>query len=104
MHSLLERISGWVLFPVLLPLSAFAGQEDEAEAIEEIVVTARAELLGFREAHANNTVGADVLQADNPTVDVLSRINRLPGVNVTMSPKATPWAVTIGPRASTYAA
>ena len=81
--SALETLVGWVLLPVLLPLGAFAEQEDEANAIEEIVVTARAELLGFREAHANNTVSADALQADNPTVDVLSRINRLPGVNVT---------------------
>ena len=84
MPPLLKRKSSWVLAPLLLPLTALAAQEEqEAAAIEEIVVTARAELLGFREAHANNTVGRDALQAENPAVDVLSRINRLPGVNVT---------------------
>ena len=56
---------------------------EEDAAIEEVVVTARAELLGFREAYANNTVDAEALQADNSMVDALSRINRLPGVNVT---------------------
>ena len=66
-----------------LPLAALAAEEDEGAAIEEIVVTARAELLGFRQAHANNAIDGDALQAANPMLDTLSRLNRLPGVNVT---------------------
>ena len=69
------------VFLALSAASAFGGEEQPV--IEEVVVTARAELLGFREAHANNTVSDDALQAANPMLDVLSRINRLPGVNVT---------------------
>ena len=57
--------------------------EGATEAIEEIVVRARAELLGFRKAHANNTVAGDALQGDNPLLHVLGRLNRLPGVHVT---------------------
>ena len=51
--------------------------------IEEVVVGARAELLGFRKAHANNTVAGDALQSENPMLHVLGRLNRLPGVHVT---------------------
>ena len=59
-------------------------EQPESEAtIEEVIVTARAVLLGFRAAHANNTVAGDALQGENPLLDALSRINRLPGVNVT---------------------
>ena len=57
--------------------------EGATEAIEEIVVRARAELLGFRKAHANNTVAGDALQGENPLLHVLGRLNRLPGVHVT---------------------
>ena len=67
----------------LATLTALAAPDDAEPVLEEVVVTARAELLGFRAAHANNTVAGNVLHEDNPAVDVLSRINRLPGVNVT---------------------
>ena len=70
----------------LLPFSALvalAVEDDENGAIEESVVAARGELLGFRKAHANNAVGGTALQADNPLRDVLSRLVRLPGVHVT---------------------
>lgn len=54
-----------------------------APRIEERVVGGRGALLGLRTAYANNTVGADALQAANPMLDVQSRINRLPGARVT---------------------
>ena len=57
--------------------------EDTTEGIKEIVVGTRAELLGFRKAHANNAVAGDALQSDNPMLHVLGRLNRLPGVHVT---------------------
>lgn len=51
--------------------------------LEEITVTARAQLLGFGESHANNTIDLETIQSQSPTSDVLNFINRLPGVNVT---------------------
>ena len=69
--------------PVLLPLAALAADDGEADALDEVVVTARVQLLGLGDMYANNAVGRDALQAENPMLDVLSRINRLPGVHVT---------------------
>lgn len=74
------------LVAVLLSLPALGDATDETgvpATIEETVVATRAELLGFREAHANNLVDAATLQAANPATDVLGRLNRLPGVIVT---------------------
>ena len=67
----------------LLALPALGEAADASETIQETVVAARAELLGFRETHANNLVDAATLQAENPATDVLGRLNRLPGVIVT---------------------
>ena len=65
------------------PAPALAQEGDEAERIEEVVVRARAELLGLGEAYANNAVAGDALQSESPMLDALSRLNRLPGANVT---------------------
>ncbi|MCV6614387.1 MAG: TonB-dependent receptor [Cellvibrionaceae bacterium] len=53
------------------------------DEIEEVVVTAEAKLIGFGESHANNTVDLTAIQSENPGLDVMNLINRLPGVNVT---------------------
>ena len=75
----------------LLAPSGVAAEDEAEEAagvegtgtIEDTLVEARARLLGLGEAHANSTVAGDALQAENPMLDVLSRLNRLPGVHVT---------------------
>ena len=73
-----RRRIAWALLPAALSVCHGA-----AAAIEERVVEARAELLGMGEPHANNTVAGDALRAENPMLDVLSRLNRLPAVTVT---------------------
>ncbi len=77
----------WLAAALALLAPAGVAAEDMGSGapgtIEEKVVKARGELLGFREARANSTVAGDALQAENPMLDVLSRLNRLPGVRVT---------------------
>ena len=66
-----------------LPALSAVGVDDAGvPALEERVIATRT-ALGFGASHANNSVGAAALGAGNPMVDVLSRLNRLPGVIVT---------------------
>ncbi|MGS2722943.1 TonB-dependent receptor domain-containing protein [Porticoccus sp. GXU_MW_L64] len=62
---------------------AMADSNDKTVIDEEIVTTARAQLLGFGESHANNTIRLEDIKSQTPANDVLNFINRLPGVNVT---------------------
>ncbi|MDM3870473.1 TonB-dependent receptor [Porticoccus sp. W117] len=62
---------------------AVADSSSDSNIEEEIVTTARAQLLGFGESHANNTIRLEDIKSQTPANDVLNFINRLPGVNVT---------------------
>ena len=66
-----------------LLFGASAGGEPPAtpNAIDEVRIP-RVKLLGVGEPRANNTVDAETLQAENPSVDVLGSISRLPGARV----------------------
>ena len=74
--------------PLLWPLAvaiafaATAWADDDSPVIEEVVVTARAGLLGFGKTRASNTVDAAMVETQAPTADVLHLVDRLPGVNV----------------------
>ena len=50
--------------------------------IEEVVVTARAGLLGFGKTRANTSVDEAMVEIHAPATDVLHLVDRLPGVNV----------------------
>ncbi len=67
---------------MLLAAAAHGEQAAAPDAIDEVRVPIRAKLLGVGESHANNTVGAETLQAENPSVDILGAISRLPGAHV----------------------
>ena len=83
-----ESSAGRCLALALCAPASLGAEEAESadgatDAIEEVVVRARADLLGFRKAHANSAVAGEALQGESPMLDVLGRLNRLPGVNVT---------------------
>lgn len=88
-RSLLGAVAGlrWLLLAASLATATAQGGEagagGDAARIEERVVGTRDALLGFHAAYANNAVDADALQAENPMLDMRSRINRLPGARVT---------------------
>ena len=67
---------------MLLAAAAHGEQAAAPDAIDEVRIPIRAKLLGVGESHANNTVGAETLQAENPSVDILGTISRLPGTHV----------------------
>ena len=82
MHvTCLPVLSPWALI-ALATLAGPAWADDGSPVIEEIVVTARAGLLGFGKTRANTTVDAAMVETHAPATDVLRVIDRLPGVNV----------------------
>lgn len=67
---------------VAIAFAASAWADGDSSAIEEVVVTARAGLLGFGKTRASTTVDAALVETQAPATDVLHLVNRLPGVNV----------------------
>ena len=76
-----KRPRPWAL-AVAVAFAAPAWANDRSPVIEEVVVTARAGLLGFGKTRANTTVDAATVENQGPATDVLHLIDRLPGVNV----------------------
>lgn len=66
----------------MIAIAGSALADDGTSVIEEVVVTARAGLLGFGKTRANTTVDAAMVETQAPATDVLQLVDRLPGVNV----------------------
>ena len=65
-----------------IALAGLASADDGSPAVEEVVVTARAGLLGLGKAKANSAVDGETVETQAPATDVLQLVDRLPGVNV----------------------